>query len=128
MFDQITALTFGKDLPVAQLAEMAGVSSREILQMNPKIKPGAGSFPAKDQGKTVVHTLAVPKGKGWVVVNKLKEGGLSRVLGQALIRTPRPRLGPSEVGAGFRTGPRLIRCRLAPSKSGHALDSLKKKS
>lgn len=75
VFDQITALTFAKDLPIAQLAEMAGVSSREILHMNPKIKAGSGSFPAKEQGKTVVHTLAVPKGKGWVVVNKLKEGG-----------------------------------------------------
>jgi hypothetical protein len=75
VFDQITSLTFAKDLSVAQLADMAGVSSREILQMNPKLKPGAGTFPAKDNGKAIVHAIAVPKGKGWMVVNKLKEGG-----------------------------------------------------
>jgi len=75
VFDQITALVFGKDLPVALIAGMAGVSSREILEMNPKIKPASGIFPAKDQGRNVTHSIAVPKGKGWTVVNKLKEGG-----------------------------------------------------
>jgi hypothetical protein len=75
MFDQITALIFTKDLPVAQIAGMAGVSAREILEMNPKIKPASGLFPAKDRGRSVTHTIAVPKGKGWAVVNKLREDG-----------------------------------------------------
>lgn len=75
VFDQITSLVFAKDLTVAQVAGMAGVSSREILEMNPKIKPASGLFPAKDHGQSLAHTIAVPKGRGWAVVNKLKEGG-----------------------------------------------------
>jgi hypothetical protein len=74
-FDQITGLSLAKDLSVAEISRLSGVSSREIMEMNPKLKPSAGIFPATEKGKSQAHVIAVPKGKGWVVVNKLKEAG-----------------------------------------------------
>lgn len=74
-FDQITGLSLVKDLSVAEISRISGVSSREILDMNPKLKPTAGIFPATEKGKGLTHVIAVPKGKGWIVVNKLKEAG-----------------------------------------------------
>jgi hypothetical protein len=74
-FDQITGLSLAKDLSVAEISRISGVSSREIMDMNPKLKPSAGMFPATEKGKGLTHVIAVPKGKGWIVVNKLKEAG-----------------------------------------------------
>jgi len=74
-FDQITGLSLAKDLSVAEISRISGVSSREIMDMNPKLKPTAGIFPAAEKGKVLSHAIAVPKGKGWIVVNKLREAG-----------------------------------------------------
>jgi len=74
-FDQVTGLILTKDLPIAEIARITGVPPREILELNPKIKPSAGLFPAKVAGKQQAHTIAAPRGKGWVLVNKLKEMG-----------------------------------------------------
>jgi hypothetical protein len=74
-FDQITGLSLAKDLSVAEISRISGVSSREIMDMNPKLKPSAGMFPATEKGKGLTHVIAVPKGKGWLVVKKLKEAG-----------------------------------------------------
>lgn len=74
-FDQITGLSLAKDLSVAEISRIAGVSPREIMEINPKLKPAAGIFPAVEKGKNQSHVIAVPKGKGWIVVNKLKEAG-----------------------------------------------------
>ena len=38
-FDQVTGLQLTKDLPIAEIARMTGVPPREILRLNPKIKP-----------------------------------------------------------------------------------------
>ena len=74
-FDQIAGVSLARDLPIAEISRIAGVPSREIMEINPKLKPAAGIFPALDKGKSRLHLIAVPKGKGWVVVNGLKEAG-----------------------------------------------------
>jgi len=74
-FDQVTGLVLSKELTVAEIAHMTGVSSREILELNPKIKAAAPVLPATSRGKSLSHTIAAPKGKGWLLVDKLKKGG-----------------------------------------------------
>ena len=74
-FDQVTGLVLSKELTVAEIAHMTGVSSREILELNPKIKAAAPVLPTTARGKSLSHTIAAPKGKGWVLVDKLKKGG-----------------------------------------------------
>ncbi len=74
-FDLVTGLVLTKDLPIAEIARMTGVPPREILELNPKIRPSTGLFPAKVSGKRRTHTIAAPRGKGWILVNKLKERG-----------------------------------------------------
>jgi hypothetical protein len=74
-FDQVTGLVLNKDLTVAEIAHMVGVPPREILKLNPKIKAATPVLPAKARGKRLSHTIAAPKGKGWVLVDKLKKGG-----------------------------------------------------
>lgn len=74
-FDQITDLVLTKDLTVAELARLTEVPSREILELNPKIRVSVAAFPANANGKPLVHSIAAPKGKGWVLVEKLKNAG-----------------------------------------------------
>lgn len=74
-YDQITGILLDKDLPVAEIARMTGVPARVILELNPKIKPSVGLFPAKVNGKTPMHTIAAPKGKGDLLVEQLKKAG-----------------------------------------------------
>jgi hypothetical protein len=74
-FDQVTGLVLNKDLTVAEIAHMTGVPPREILELNPRIKVAAPALPATARGKSLSHTIAAPKGKGWVLVDKLKKGG-----------------------------------------------------
>jgi len=74
-FDQVTGLVLNKDLTVAEIAHMTGVPPREILELNPRIKAAAPVLPATSRGKSLSHTIAAPKGKGWVLVDKLKKGG-----------------------------------------------------
>ncbi len=74
-YDQVTGLILAKDLPLAEIARMTGVPARVILELNPKIRPSVGSFPAKSDGKSQVHTIAAPKGKGDLLVEQLKKEG-----------------------------------------------------
>lgn len=74
-FDQVTGLVLNKDLPVAEIAHMTGVPPREILELNPRIKATSPVLPATAKGKSVSHTIAAPKDKGWVLVEKLKKEG-----------------------------------------------------
>lgn len=74
-FDQVTGLVLNKDLSVAEIAHMTGVPPREILELNPKIKVSAPVLPATVRGKSLTHTIAAPKGKGLILVDKLKKGG-----------------------------------------------------
>ena len=74
-FDQVSQLILSKDLPVGEIARMSGVSPREILDLNPKLKPSSGILPAKVDGKPLKHTIAAPKGKGREVVDKLRKEG-----------------------------------------------------
>jgi peptidoglycan lytic transglycosylase D len=74
-FDQVTGLVLSKDLTVAEIAHMVAVPPRQILELNPRIKATMPVLPAKARGKRLSHTIAAPKGKGWVLVDKLKKGG-----------------------------------------------------
>jgi hypothetical protein len=75
VFDQVSGIALSKDLLVADIARMVGIPSREVLELNPKIKPSAGVLPAQVKGKTLFHSIAVPKGKGSVLLEKLKANG-----------------------------------------------------
>lgn len=74
-FDQVTDVVLTKDLPVAEIARMTGVPPREVLALNPKIRPSAAALPASVSGKPFTHSIATPKGKGWELVEKLKNSG-----------------------------------------------------
>lgn len=74
-YDLVSGLLLVKDLPVAEIARMTGVPARVILELNPKIKPSVGLFPAKVKGKAHAHTVATPKGKGNLLVERLRKGG-----------------------------------------------------
>ena len=75
VFDQVTDLLLAKDLPVSVIAVITGTPPRAILELNPKIRPSSGKFPATVAGKALPHKLAAPRGTGWTLVNKLKENG-----------------------------------------------------
>ncbi len=74
-FDQVTGLLLNKDLSIAEIARMTGVPPREILELNPKIKAATPVLPATSKGQSLTHTIAAPKGKGWVLVDKLRRQG-----------------------------------------------------
>lgn len=74
-FDQVTGLLLKKDLPISEIARITGVPARQILQINPKIRPSVGLFPAKVSGKPQTHTIGAPRGKGWILVEGLKKQG-----------------------------------------------------
>jgi membrane-bound lytic murein transglycosylase D len=74
-FDQVSGITLSKDLQVADVGHMVGIASRQVLELNPKIKTTSGVFPSQFKGKTLIHSIAVPKGKGSILLEKLKSGG-----------------------------------------------------
>ncbi len=75
VFDQITGLRLQKDLSVGDAARYVGISPREFLDYNPKIKPGSGSMQSSSNGNDSSFALAVPKGKGKLFLEKLKTEG-----------------------------------------------------
>ncbi|MEW6110603.1 MAG: hypothetical protein AB1664_00610 [Thermodesulfobacteriota bacterium] len=75
IFDNVTGIALAKDLPVAEIARMTDTPPRKILELNPKLKPSVGKFPAKVKGRNMTHSIHTPRGKGWVLVNKLKAAG-----------------------------------------------------
>jgi hypothetical protein len=75
VFDQIGGLVLAKDLTVAEIARITRVPPREILKLNPKIKPSAAAFPAKSGGKIQTHTVAAPRGTGNALLEILKKEG-----------------------------------------------------
>lgn len=72
-FDQVSGLVLARDLTVAEIAKMTGTSPLRILRLNPKIIPSKGIFPATEKRKRIMHTLAVPRGKGGALVQELKK-------------------------------------------------------
>lgn len=74
-FDSVNGIVLTKDLPVAEMARLTNTPASRILDLNPKIKGSNGTIPAKSRGKYITHSLAVPTGKGWVLVKGLKSGG-----------------------------------------------------
>lgn len=74
-YDQVSGLVLSKDLSVAEIAAMTGEPPREIMRLNPKIKPSQPKLPAMVNGSRAVHSLALPKGKGNIFVDKLSAGG-----------------------------------------------------
>lgn len=74
-FDQVNNLVLAKDLSIADIARLTGVSPKEILELNPKIKPSSPVFPAAVNGKGPIHSIAAPKGKGALLLKGLKAEG-----------------------------------------------------
>ena len=75
VFDQVGGLALTKDLTVAEIARITRVPPREILKLNPKIKPSAAAFPAKSGGKATTHTVAAPRGTGNALLEALRNEG-----------------------------------------------------
>lgn len=75
IFDQLSDVKLSRDLPVAEIARILDVSPRLILEVNPKIKVNPAVFPAKVDGKQLIHTLAAPSGRGVELLKKLQESG-----------------------------------------------------
>jgi len=74
-YDNITSIELTKELSVGDIAKFVKVSPRLILQLNPKIKPNSGIFPAKINGRPLTHSIAVPSGSGRLLLQKLQESG-----------------------------------------------------
>ncbi|MGO8821141.1 MAG: hypothetical protein ACLQT6_09955 [Desulfomonilaceae bacterium] len=74
-YDNITSIELTKDLSIGDVAKFVKVSPRLILELNPKIKPNSGIFPAKVNGHPLIHSIAVPSGSGRVLLQKLQESG-----------------------------------------------------
>lgn len=74
-YDQVSGLLLTKDLSVADVARFTNTPARHIIQLNPKIKPNAGKFPALVKGQRFSHSVAVPKGSGRLLVQELTKNG-----------------------------------------------------
>ncbi len=74
-YDNLSAIELSKDLSVTDIARFINVPAKLILELNPKIKIGAAVFPAKNNGKILTHSIAVPSGTGKVLLRKLQEAG-----------------------------------------------------
>ncbi|HMK35394.1 MAG TPA: hypothetical protein VK463_10030 [Desulfomonilaceae bacterium] len=75
IFDQVNGLVLAKDLSVPDIARLASVSAREVMELNPKVKPSLPVFPATVNGRNVTHSIAAPKGKGEQLLKGLKKEG-----------------------------------------------------
>ncbi|MFC1836824.1 hypothetical protein ACFL2Q_19220, partial [Thermodesulfobacteriota bacterium] len=74
-FDSVTGLVLAKDVSIAEIARMTGVNPRKILDLNPRIKTSKGIIPATSKGKSIVHSLSAPTGKGNLLVQELRKKG-----------------------------------------------------
>lgn len=74
-YDNITSIELTKDLSIGDVAKFVKVPPRLILELNPKIKPNSGMFPAKINGRPLIHSIAVPSGLGRLLLQKLQESG-----------------------------------------------------
>jgi hypothetical protein len=81
-YDNLTAIELNKDLSVTDIAKFVNFPAKLILELNPKIKIGVGVFPAKNNGKTLRHSIAVPSGAGKILLRKLHEAGYVSESGQ----------------------------------------------
>jgi hypothetical protein len=75
VLDKVTGLELSRDVSVAELAVMLGIPSREVLKLNPKLKSSVGTFPSLSGTMRLAHNINVPKGKGALLVEKLKASG-----------------------------------------------------
>jgi hypothetical protein len=64
-----------RDLSIGQIAQFLGLPAREVLAINPKIKANNPIFPAKVGTRIVTHTIQTPKGKGALLMEKLRQAG-----------------------------------------------------
>ncbi len=72
VFEQLMGIKLAHDLSIAQISQFLGVPAREVLAMNPKIKPANPIFVSKVGTRFVPHTINVPKGKGALLLEKLR--------------------------------------------------------
>lgn len=75
VFEQLVGIKLTRDLSIAQISQLLGLPAREVLVINPKIKPTNPIFVAKVGNRIVTHTIQVPKGKGAFLMEKLRSAG-----------------------------------------------------
>ena len=77
-FDTVNKVVLVKDLPMAAMAKMLGVSPRTIWELNSSIPPEKGVFPARHAGARVQHTIHVPRGAAKQFLNQLAIQGYTK--------------------------------------------------
>jgi len=75
VFEQLVGIRLTRDLSIGQIAQFLGLPAREVLAINPKIKANNPMFPAKVGTRIVTHTIQTPKGKGALLMEKLRQAG-----------------------------------------------------
>ncbi len=75
VFEQLVGIKLTRDVSIGQIAQFLGLPAREVLALNPKIKANNPIFPAKVAGRVVTHTIQTPKGKGSLLMEKLRHAG-----------------------------------------------------
>ncbi len=75
VFEQLVGIRLTRDLSIGQIAQFLGLPAREVLTINPKIKVNNPIFPAKVGARVVTHTIHAPKGKGSLLMEKLRSAG-----------------------------------------------------
>lgn len=75
VFEQLVGIRLTRDLSIAQISHLLGMPAREVLALNSKIKPTNPVFPAKVGDRVATHTMQVLKGKGALLMEKLRNEG-----------------------------------------------------
>jgi peptidoglycan lytic transglycosylase D len=74
-FDSLDRLKLLKDLPLYVVAKWCSTDPRSIWELNPGVDPSTGTLPKPDLRNPSGFPLRVPKGKGRLVMKRLKKEG-----------------------------------------------------
>lgn len=77
-FETVGKIILVKDLPLATVAKLVGVSPRSLWELNSSISPEKSVFPAKSSGSKIAHTIHVPKGSGRQLLAQLAAQGYTK--------------------------------------------------
>ncbi len=77
-FDTVNKVVLIKDLPMAAMAKMLGVSPRTVWELNSGIPPEKAVFPARYAGARITHSIHVPKGSAKQFLAQLAAQGYTK--------------------------------------------------
>lgn len=77
-FDTLNRVVLLKDLPMATMAKMLGVSPRTVWELNSSIPADKAVFPARHTGARVSHTINIPKGSARQFLTQLATQGYTK--------------------------------------------------